>query len=93
MTGDLLTLLVDDWLLGAIAIFALLASVVLVACVYYVGCDVRSVVKAQPGSLWPDGEEEHLPVPWPLDRGISHAQAPFRAEHKGTVVNMRARRP
>ena len=87
MIADLLTLLREDWLFGALGILAVLASVALLAAVCCAGRGVRSVVKAKPGSLFPDGEEEHLPAPWtPLDRGVPHRPGSFRSEHRATAV-------
>ena len=87
MIADLLTLLREDWLLGAVAILAVLTAATVIATVFYAGQDCRIVVKAKPGSLFPDGEEEHLPAPWtPLDRGVPHRPGSFRSEHRATAV-------
>ena len=55
MIADLLALLRDDWLFGALGILAVLTAATLIATMFYAGQDCRIVVKASPRDLWPDG--------------------------------------
>lgn len=90
MTADVFTLLRDDWIFGALAILAVLATFVVIAWLFYAGQDARITSTHGPdSSLWPDGQPDRLPTWTPLDRGVPHSRTTFRSEHKGIVVNMR----